>query len=122
MLLRPQSVNLLSSQFYDVVAGTYDSNATLSITTSIYIAGAFKAGLPPAYTQAWTYQPVSGPQILPGLFTIALPASAIGPGPNSPASVFPLTVVTIGLASDDVTVRFTDVQQAFPRTAEPGLP
>jgi hypothetical protein len=119
MLLRPQSVETLSSQFYDLTESAYDTDSTLSIATSIYNVGAYKAGLPPVGTFAWTYQPVSGNQVLQGLFTCQIPASALGPGANSPGSVYPLTVVTIGLASDGITVRFTDVQQAFPRTSEP---
>lgn len=115
MLLRPQSIEVLSSQFNDTTTGNPDTGSTLSISTSVYNKGAYQAGLPPVGTFAWTYVPVAGNQILPGLFTCTLPSTAIGPGANSPGCVFPLTIVTIGLASDLVTVRFTDVQQAFPR-------
>ncbi len=113
MKLRAQSANVLKSQFYDLVNLAYDNDTTLSISTAVYVAKAYKAGLPPVGTFSWAYQPVLGLQTLSGLFTVSLPASAIGPGPNSPGCVFPLTLVTIGIASDNVTVRFTDTVQAF---------
>ncbi len=117
MLLRPQSIQTLSSQFYDLINNSWDDDTTLSISTSVYNDGDYKAGRPPIGTFSWTFQPVFGEQTLQGLFTLQLPASAIGPGPNAPGCVFPLTIVTVGVASDQVTIRFNDTQQAFPRVS-----
>ena len=111
MQLSPETAQTLKANFYNNKTAAYDTNSTLSITTYIYNRGDYRNGNPPVSSVAWVFTPGS----LDGEFTCSIPASAIGPGPMSPSNVFPLVLVTIGLASDLVTVRFKDVTEVFPK-------
>lgn len=109
MQLTPETAQTLTANFFNQKTNAYDTDSTLSVTTYIYNKDEYRLGNSPAASVVWVFTPGS----LDGQFTCSIPASAIGPGPMSPSNVFPLTVVTIGLASDMVTVRFKDVTQVF---------